>query len=324
MKSLTSYETQTIQALREDNRSLKKCYTDFSFQAIAFSAAILGVIARYQPDYPYFGLASIATIILLSTVARIGTYKYTSANRQYGYELHLFRTRHLVDNHEGGWKGSMRDIGWEEAMRAWRIIQPTVFRHLYYTEWPIPNLLRWKHRNRPYQWFNPKKLAAPKATYYSGSYLSVMNSILHSFSALSTIPLVLLAFQLDTDKILPLRFGLILPSILFIGIAHRFVSDVVRVRVLESGLLSIHSCSIMWEAVVVAHYRALKQSNAHKHYTEHLAEQANSLVDNIFNIHEWVQGSHKPAPTHKGKLQHKLKAKATAYRLTPINSSVKR
>lgn len=291
MKPLSSYETQLIKALREDCRSLKECYTTFSFQAIAFSAAVLGVIARYQPDYPYFGLASIATIVLLSTVARIGTYKYTSANRQYGYELHLFRTRHLRDNKGSGWKGSMREIGWEEALRAWRIVQPTVFRHLYHTEWPLPNFLRRKHHNQPYQWFNPGKLASPKAKYYAGSYLRVMNAILHSFSLLAIIPLFFFAFQLDADHILSLKFGMILPGILLLAITHRFFNDNVRVRVLESGLLSIHSCSIMWEAVVVAHYRALKESRGHKHYTKHLAEQAESLVDNIFDIHQWVQNS---------------------------------
>lgn len=289
MKPLTDYEKQIINMLREDNRSLKECYTNFSFQAIAFSAAVLGILARYQPEFPYVGLASIATIFLLSTVARIGAYKYASANRQYGYELHLFRTRNLKNSRGNGWKSSMHNIGWEEAMSAWRIIQPTVFRRLYYTGWFMPNFLRREHHKQSYLWFDPKKLAKPKAVYYAGSYLSVMNIILHVFSYFASLPLFFLAFQLDAASILPLKYALILPIISVLVISYRFLSDFTRVRVLESGLLSIHACAIMWQAVVVAHYLALKKSKGYKEYTKHLAEAAESIVNHVFNIHDWVE-----------------------------------
>ncbi len=304
MVKLSKYEEKLIDALREDARSLKDCYTTFSFQAIAFASAVLSIIARYQPEYPFFGLASVATIILLITVARIGTYKYASANRQYGYELHMFRTRNLKKFTGGGWKPNMREVGWEEAMRAWRVVQPTVFKHLYYTNRLLPNILRLKHRNRLYQWFNPEKLSAAHASYYAGSYLSVMNTILHFLSALSSIPLFFMIFQLDELNFLSWRVGIIFPATVFLFISHRFVRDYARVKTLETGLLSIHSCSIMWQAVIVAHFRAIENSIELRHYTENLAIQAKDLQENIFNIHDWVSKPKRNKQTNMNSVKN--------------------
>ena len=288
MIKLSEYEKKLIDTLREDARSLKDCYTTFSFQAIAFASAVLSIIARYQPEYPFFGLASVATIILLITVARIGTYKYASANRQYGYELHMFRVRNLKKFKGNGWKPYMREIGWEEAMRAWRVVQPTIFKYLYYTNRLLPNVLRQKHRKQSYQWFNPEKLSASNASYYAGSYLSVMNTILHILAALSSIPLFFMIFQLDAVNLLSWKAGIIFPIIVLLFIAHRFMRDSARVKILETGLLSIHSCSIMWQAVIVAHFRAIRDSNELRHYTENLAMQAHDLRENIFGIHDRI------------------------------------
>ena len=66
-----------------------------------------------------------------------------------------------------------------------------------------------------------------------------------------------------------------------------------RRRILEDELLSIHSCAIVWQAVVLAHYLALDKGGAsYLHYTERLAEQAVNIADNVFTIHDWLA---KPA-----------------------------
>ena len=120
---LTEYESKLIQMLRQEAKDVKDCFTKYSFQAIAFSSAVLGIITRYQPEYPHIALAAYASIAVLMTVARIGIYKYGTANRMYGYELHLLRTRQLPDSKGNGWKSEMRLVGWEEAMCAWRIVK---------------------------------------------------------------------------------------------------------------------------------------------------------------------------------------------------------
>jgi hypothetical protein len=185
----------------------------------------------------------------------------------------------------------MRQVGWEEAMRAWRVVQPTIFKYVYNTFRLLPNTLKRQHYNQKYLWFDPDKLSAPNASYYAGSYLSVINTILHSLALLSSIPLFFMIFQLDAENILPWRTGILFPITILVAIGYRFARDYARVKILESGLLSIHSCSIMWQAVIVAHYRALNNSNELRHYTENLSEQAKDLRENIFNIHEWVRES---------------------------------
>lgn len=289
-------EVTLIQMLREDSKDLKDCYTRFSFQAIAFSAAVLGIVAAYQQDTPYIALASIAIILLLTTVARIGTYKYASANRQYGYELHLSRTRNLPDSPGNGWQSAMREIGWEEAMRAWRVVQATVFEHLYYTHEFLPNFLRWKHRTIEYQWFDPERSVVRHSSYHAGSYLSAMNTILYSLALLATIPLYFMTYQLHTSNLIPWEWGGLMPALATLFVLFRYLKDTARRRILETGLLSIHSSALMWQAVVLAHYRALEDAHSdshagHKYYTTYLSKHAKDLAEHIFDIHDWIQGS---------------------------------
>lgn len=291
--ALSEYEKSLIQTLRQDAQNLKDCYTRFSFQAIAFTSAILGIIARYQADYPFIALASIASIILLIAVARIGIYKYGSANRLYGYELHLFRTRNLPESTNDGWKSAMRQIGWEEAMRAWRIVQVTVFGELYETKKPAFMRLKKKHRKKSdvYKWFDIKSLAEPEAEYHPGSYLGTINGVLFLLAGLCGIPLTLMAFQLGVSDQSIQWTWFIIPVISFCCVGYFFIRYQVRRNLIESEFLSIHSCAIMWQAVVVAHYRALRKAGDYKNYTKHLVEQANDLSKQVFSIHDWVYGN---------------------------------
>ena len=291
---ITPYEKDLIKALRKEAQDIKDCYTKFSFQAIAFSATVLGVIARFQPQYPYVALSSIATIIVLITVSRIGVYKYTGANRMYGYELHLFRTRSLQESAGNGWKSEMRMIGWEEAMRSWRIVQATIFREIYITKFLIPKIMKKKYREKPnnsdyYRWFDIEDLAEPEADYHPGTYLGTMNSILYLLSGLSTIPLFFLAYQINQYSFLTLEYFLALSSLLVV--IYFYIRERFRRKILESELHSIHSCSITWHGVVVAHYRALKLSDGYKGYTKKLVGQAKDIVRNIEDIHKWVYDS---------------------------------
>ncbi len=81
---------------------------------------------------------------------------------------------------------------------------------------------------------------------------------------------------------------------------YHFVTRVIKNKanrkVLESGLLSIHSCGILWQAIVVAHYRALdsirkdKGRKTYRKYTNCLSKETASLCENIFDIHFWIEG----------------------------------
>ena len=213
----------------------------------------------------------------------------------YGYELHLFRTRQLPDSKGNGWKSEMRLIGWEEAMRAWRIVQVTVFRALYETRRFFPKRLKKEVRSQPeaYKWFAIEKLVEPEAEYHPGTYLETINRIMFSLALLSCFPLFFMSYQFaEVQKVhlcdTPLIMWYVLPVLSVLVILYFFMRERARRKILESELLSIHSCAIVWQAVIVAHYRALGNSQWFMNYTQNLVQEANSLVEHIYDIHKWV------------------------------------
>ncbi len=297
-------EATLIDMLRKEAQNVKDCFTRFSFQGLAFSTAILSAIARYQFDHPFIGLSSFGVIVLLLVITRIGTYKYATANRHFGYELHLQRSLHMTDR-PGGWQQRMREIGWEEAVRAWRVVQATQFRYLYHTMPMWPN--NRKKKPKPdlkigeYEWFVPAKLVG-EGKYHAGSYLKSMLAVFYLMIILACSSSIAMIFQLWFKY--PENHGILLLTILFeliilVIIVLRIIGNNRRRKILEEEILSIHSCGIMWQAVVIAHFRAiaaLALSNSDgngnlKNYTHELAKQAVDLRENIFRIHAWIDGT---------------------------------
>lgn len=303
-----TYEATLVERLRMEAKDVKECFTRFCFQAIALSGVMIGAIVRYQADEPAVGLASIAVIIVLLSVAQIGTHKYATANRHFGYELHLDRTRQLPDDPEGGWNASMRSIGWEEAMKAWRVVQATVFRELYGNN---KNTLKKIHRKSVATaqrgWFEPRRLTGEGgAAYHSGSYLKTMFRFLNYLTAIAFVPLFVLAFQLAYDPKITIladvptairALGFLLFAVVLGWTFLRVRRIHQRRELLELGLLSIHSCAIMWQAVVVAHYRGLARLKkrprgggaGYRGYMYHLSGEAIDLTMNVFYIHDWIR-----------------------------------
>lgn len=297
MADLSRAELEFIKNLREASQDVKDCFTKFSFQALAISAGGLGIILKLQFSDPIFGFANILIFMLALSVARIGIYKYTTANRQAGYELHLYRTLALPDSEGDGWNASMRKIGWEEAMRAWRVVQTTAFEHLYETGTWKPNTIKKKHNNQNYKWFEIRSLIKKGSVYYAGSYLETMIGLLYMVSIISVSFIIMMSIQLYIKTGLSAAFYLStiisFSSVMVVFLQVKF--GVSRRRLLEDGFHSIHSCAIMWQGVTVAHFRAMNQlKNKHgdghlNGYTEALSEQAIELKKNIFGIHEWVK-----------------------------------
>ena len=292
-------ERELVQQLREESSEVKDCFTNFAFQVIALSAVGIGLIARFQPSFPLLGVASVAIILLALSVGRIGTYKYATANRHYGFELLLERAKHLKDT--AGWKADYLDIGWEEALRAWRTVQPTVFRHYYVFGSNRANRLKSEHKNLKYPWFLPKRLHVEGAVYYAGSYLRTMLSILFVIVGFGMLSLGTMAAQCYYE------FGLAsgLAATLFsFGVACASAIKgqqlAVRRHLLEEGILSIHSCAIMWQLILIAHHRAIAslptfaagKVESLEGYTTALSKQALDLTKFLGdspNISDWIQ-----------------------------------
>jgi len=265
MDNLTKYETDLIEHLRKDANEVKDCFTQFSFQVIAVSAVALGLIARFQPTFPLLGLTSICVVLMALSVGRIGTYKYGTANRIHGYELYLERVRRLRDS--PGWKKSYREVGWEEAVRAWRTVQPTIFRYYYHWGDNTRNSLKAEHAKLRYPWFEPAKLHALGSVYYAGSYLRTMLSILFMIVALGLTSMAAMVVQLVVGNSLvqaaAVAVAVVVVTVIVIAKIRQLSQ---RRRLLEGGILCIHSCAIMWQLVVVAHHRALTSLEGYDGY----------------------------------------------------------
>lgn len=293
---LSDNEKNLILQLREEAKSVKECYTKFSFQAFAITIAVFGLVCKFQKDDPLIAFAFIPSILIILVVNRIGTFKYETANRNFGYDLHLYRTLHLKDSPPEGWQAYMREIGWEEAMKAWRVVQVTIFKYLYKKDIFGSNILKEEHKERGYLWFEPNTLIISGTNYHAGSYLKMMNGFLLFIANISIIPMFIATYQLylsDSDMwILAIVISLIILSLTIkevINFKHRR-------KILESGLLSIHSCAIVWQVVVVSHYRTIDRISRNptnigfRDYTKYLSEEAKNLTENIFDIHIWVLG----------------------------------
>jgi hypothetical protein len=300
--------------LRKEADALKQCFTNFSFQALVFSAAVLGILVQYADGRPKLKLSALLVVLLIFAVARIGIHKYATANRIYGFQLFAERLSGMTEANREGLTDATLDVGWEEAMRAWRIIQPTVFNALYTTgkmAWNRPTRRNKIAAKSNGAWWDVNSLikkalpdihdasrVEPKewvgVAYYAGSYLSTMLFVLYTFICTSLGFVVFGLIELVNSQASAWRWAsLPVAGTLIAYSAHNVIFIDRRRRLLESGLLSIHSCSIMWEAVVVAHNRALKElGGSHLNgYTGNLVKQISSLMDadQLENIHCWFK-----------------------------------
>ena len=118
-----------IERLRVEANYVKDCFTKFSFWVLGFSCAMLGFIAKYQVESPYVGFTSGLIMMIVFSVSEIGICKYETANRNFGYELHLSRIDTLTENSNplDEWKTRYLKIGWEEAIRLGQMNKFTLF-----------------------------------------------------------------------------------------------------------------------------------------------------------------------------------------------------
>lgn len=128
------YTETIIRDLRSEVNSLKACVAQYSLQAVGFSAVVWGLF--FKPELRstavVFACGAIVTALLL-LVAQMANHKYRTINRNLAYELHLYRLKDYAaaTTQHPTWTQRMLDVGWEEGMCAWRIVQPTISDALY-------------------------------------------------------------------------------------------------------------------------------------------------------------------------------------------------
>jgi hypothetical protein len=313
---------ELIVHLRNEAHAVKDCFTRFSFQALAVSTAVLGLILNFQEKSSTVAISSLSVVILVMIVAKIGNHKYNTANRNLGFILYLERMdsikkdrsyAELFDN----------DIPWEEAMRAWRIVQSTVFCNVYSVGRILPNrrilncgdgtCSKYKTCNNKKDvfWFEPASIAETShANYYAGSYLESVQTILFFMAYGAVLPLIFTFCRLyGIGEFYYCGFYVVISLGTLLIISWRIIRIRARRKILEGGLLSIHSCGILWEAVILAHKIALKETidenqkksndkinhayHLYESYTKNLSSIAVSLLDDVCDIHSWIEANRK-------------------------------
>lgn len=314
-RSLREHLTEEVNQARDN-------LTRYIFQTVSIGAIGAGTIVHYMAGQPYLGTAAALLLPIILITSKLATTNYEVMHRNLGYLLHLERTRAVPTVWRGRWRPEYRHIGWEEAMRAWRVVQPTLFNKVMRPE----NLWRpWRYQRgfEPHrdlsrgrsQWFAQRSMIGADRTAHwrPGGSLKVMQYILTSMaiatllimamapvryliapninpaapsemSNLAALGTTLLHPGADWPARLAQRVGpawsdltswnwhvglvsgwrtLRAPATFAAAMAAAFVTtrrlriDRQRRKVLEDGLLSIHACAILWQAVAVAHFAAV-------------------------------------------------------------------
>jgi hypothetical protein len=327
-------EDEFIHSLRKEAAELKDCFTRYSFQAMSIAVAALIAILRFQVEYAIVGVA-----YTLLSVCSMGTHKYATVNRLLGYELHLQRTRSLSKD-RAYWRPHWRHIGWEEAMRAWRVVSTTIMDNLCnvppksksgQAAWKrqIWKRLIWRFYpddvrksinvrdscgknfkvNIPSagRWFEPSSLVPEGASYFAGGYLQTMLNGIYvivflSYVGLCTTPFVMFWKTPQSQQPNRMQIGLVVGLAVITGVFAflRIVQVNARRRTLESGLLSIHSCAILWQAAVAAHFKAVASTAGDDAsaplagYTHCLGREAVDYLPHLAHLNKVLNGAESP------------------------------
>ena len=323
---------RVIKARHEEASEVKHCFTDFAFKGLLLATAFFGVILRFYPAedetrmMPYFltWLFCGVVILVLLRISEIGFHKYSTANRNYGYVLHLDRTYDYENNIFSGIEESkVREVGWEEAMFAWRVVQPIIFEEIYNLKTkierfcfpfsfsrPFLDIERKMDNDDGYHWWNTEDLMNPKDKnnctkkgfpFRPGSYLAKTQQLIHILCAA-----IYILFSASFFKERSCMYNMFLskpdrdPALIFNilyflvwGLLTMiFTSSIIqqckRRQILEKGLLSIQSCAVVWRLVVLSHLKAAREQTDYKGYTHRLVENACTITNKLNDIHKKI------------------------------------
>jgi len=305
-----------IDTLRDEAKSVKDCFTTFSFQSIFIYFGIIGFILKFQDDVPFITAASGLASFLMAIISRIGTYKYGTANRNYGFELHKFTSA----------KRYLHPMSWEEGLRNWRIIQASIFKSLFYESGINKNYLRPKYKkrykiinkrikevqkkkkyikegidrinNKEYIWFNVKSNIIGKTTYYAGSYLRTMINVNLFLSFVACAPSILLYAKSISNETLiqnhpnirEISYWMLIGTLILLMILliwYRIIYR--RLKHLEEGFLSIYSCGVIWNLIEICHNLAIvKTEGCITNYICYISKLSDKISKNPLNVLDWI------------------------------------
>lgn len=323
-----SHEANLIAQLRHEANQEKDAFGWHAFQALSISSVALGSILYFmfsREGFASVGLAALPILVFALVTCRLGDSCYSSANRHYGYELFLYRVRTSGGHDEGRWHQEYRSIEWEAAMRAWRVVQASLYEAIYRpgNYLTIDRLKSQFDMSKKAFWFCQSSLSKQNgAKFHAGSYLSRMHAMLLLVAVASVailwatvLAVIFRPFGL-TEKTpagatMLHQMGLPVPSTASLNVAVlvlclavaiaativfyvRFKAENAKRLIMEDGILSIHASSIVWQAVVVAHFSTLaraRESGLTSWKLSELLRKAKSKHRREWN--QWKRGAMK-------------------------------
>src|ERR1041385_3172482 len=97
-------KVETIIAdLRKEVDEQKECITKYTFQALAFVSGVWGLVFNAGGVGLPFYFCNALLIFTLLAVARMANHKYSTMNRNLGYELHLNRLKDYAGGGKHEW-----------------------------------------------------------------------------------------------------------------------------------------------------------------------------------------------------------------------------
>jgi hypothetical protein len=163
---LDDYNSKQDNVNRQESSEVKKCFTNQVHQTIIACAGILTVVISIMGKDINFYLLAITSLLLIATcllTINVGSHKYNTSNRTLAYQIHLSRITDYEESKsddEGLLSNELRRIDWEEAMFAWRVVQPIIYDYFY----GIGRKYKTENRNeieeeiKKYPWYDTKKL----------------------------------------------------------------------------------------------------------------------------------------------------------------------
>jgi hypothetical protein len=296
-------EDSLIRDLRGEAYQVRDCFTRYAFQSLAAASGLAILILRFQVERKELGYTVVFPLIVLFAVIDMGLHKYATSNRLLGYELYLYRLRHYTTADK--FHQNMRSVGWEEAMRAWRVVNGSLFDALYRQTWRKPwpwGFSPIRRKSHGSAWFAQAATLKDRqgVSYASGAYIrSLMNAFI-ALIALISLDLIYTTVYASYHYNWLASVALGICTLLWVTITiARLLHISSRITILEDEFRSIHSCSIAWEATILAHFLALLDVNLlrldrtspaqHHGYTRALGERTYEILQsNTMELHDWI------------------------------------
>lgn len=326
-KSLDDYNLRQDSINRQESVEVKKCFTNQAHQTIIAGTAILSVVIGLMGNDINWYLLTIASLLVIALclmTINVGAHKFNTSNRALAFQIHLSRiTDYEEDNNndERLLATELRRIDWEEAMFAWRIVQPTIYDYFYgkrkrkYGE-NDPEFVETEIKKYP--WYDSKKLIdnhfkgashKVKGKFYPGTYLRKMFYKLYFVIGLLLSIYIVSIWNIvgNLESVSAINIIiLIAAAITVIYIVTTLINILFKCKKLESGLVSIQTSAFIWRIVCVTLLLAKRQTildrnetnkefnQIYNGYTTYLAEIAcNKLYFNLHRIHDWMEENEK-------------------------------